>query len=473
VSGCDAIVIGGGVNGLVAASCLARAGKRVVLLHAGGAQGGNSAQPLYALDPTIVADLQLTRHGLTFVARDMPLIGLRADGRHVVISRDVNATARNLAVHSQIDAEDWCRQRRDLWALARDLRSVWWDVGAVPPRRCEQLDRLQRLGAGAWLDFRFESEALKATLAWDAVAGSPFAAGSALLLVWRAAQEMCGLQGASAMPASNTFAGALSAAAEHAGVTVRANARVADLLMERGAVVGVRLDSGETLAAPLVFSTLPRGATLLRLAHGEGLDATERAALERTASRIGAADILLTLDAKPAFEGVPGNGRFVVAPNWESFAAAHASARAGRMPDEPVFEFVMPGKSAPLGDAMPAQAERYSIRIRMEPVPLFPVDGTDEKSLLAAKAIAALQRLMPDLLRHVVGVNVRAPGAIVEHDGCAEDAFDGNRLLADWRSRVSTPIAGLFLCGVSAEPASAVSGRAGRIAAQLALRGHL
>ncbi len=114
----SAIVIGGGVNGLVAASYLARAGRRVTLLEAEDRLGGLCRAPspvhaLYALDPVVLRDLKLARHGLRFAVRDMPLIGLRGDGRHVAVGRDVYATARHA-----------------LSALARRCRGM----AVVPPR---------------------------------------------------------------------------------------------------------------------------------------------------------------------------------------------------------------------------------------------------------------------------------------------------------------------------------------------------
>ncbi len=98
---CDAIVIGGGIGGLAAAAYLRRAGGSVTLLEAADALGGacRKAQALHALDPRLVSDLSLARRGLKFAARDLPTIGLRQDGRHLVLSRDPHAAARAIAVH--------------------------------------------------------------------------------------------------------------------------------------------------------------------------------------------------------------------------------------------------------------------------------------------------------------------------------------------------------------------------------------
>jgi phytoene dehydrogenase-like protein len=91
------------------------------------------------------------------------------------------------------------------------------------------------------------------------------------------------------------------------------------------------------------------------------------------------------------------------------------------------------------------------------------------KPLLAAKVIAALQPMMPNLLRHIIGIDVTTPGTIAGRFGFEDEKFAAERLLKSWRDRIATPIAGLFLCGGAAEPVNAVSGRAGRIAARVAL----
>lgn len=483
----DAVVIGAGVNGLAAASYLAMAGKRVLVAEARNAPGGlcatapfgegflhsKIAHALYALDPEVVKDLKLARHGLRFAVRDMALVGLRPEGKHLVLSRDAQATCRRIAAHSEADAAAWPRFRRQWFELARRLRSLWWrlgpDAGEIPAAD-DEVEALARLGAQAWLDAVFESDALKATLGFDAHALSPLAAGSALLLAWRAAQEMCGLQAAVALPRGGLqcVADALAGAALSLGAELRTGARVTDILAD-GSVTGIVLESGETVAAPNVLSSLSRRQTLAFPSLNRVLGFAAAAALARPERATAAARVTLALDAAPAIAGtsVPTTGRFVLVDKLESLAAAHAASYAGRLPQELAMEAIMPDAA----DPALAPEGCHLLSVLVAPVPQDPVGGWRiAKPVLAAKVVQALARHMPELNRHLVAAEVSTPDELAARYG-AGDAFggavDATRLLAGWRARVATPIPGLVLCGAAADPVGAVSGRGGRAAAAL------
>ncbi|HUO92920.1 MAG TPA: NAD(P)/FAD-dependent oxidoreductase [Rhizomicrobium sp.] len=473
----DAIVIGAGVNGLAAASYLAVAGKRVLVLEARDVPGGlaNGARTLYALDPRVVRDLKLARRGLRFAVRDTPLVGLRSDGRHVVLARDNYASARSLAVHSTADAEAWPEFRRERFALARTLRPLWWRADSRATRAVAEnarVRRLARLGTSAWLDTWFESDAVKAALGIDAHALSPLATGSALLLVWRAAQEMSGLQSATALPRSDGVMEAFVSTARIAGVETRMASPVSDVLVDRdGAVRGVALLCGDVVSAPLVMSSLSRCSSLSFPSPLAALAFGERAALANTSAGVQAARVTLTLAGPPAITGspVPRSGRFVVGERLESFAAAHAAARAGRLPEELTMEVTFPAAADPAF----APKGRHLISALVAPLPRTVVGGwRSKKPLLAAKVVAALARHITHLSENLTGIDVLTPEEVRASYG-ADDAFGGvvdvTRLLADWRARVETPIRGLVLCGAAADPVGAVSGRGGRIAAAYVL----
>lgn len=471
----DVIVIGAGISGLAAAALLAREGRSVLVVDGAPPSPPPGAHTLHALDPSLLKALGLAKRGLKFAVRDMPLAGLRADGRHLILTRDARATALGLASHSAADAEAWPRVYAEVQALARAMRPCWWDANSCQTlaQLHDRLEPFRRMGAIAWLDSRFESEALKATLAFDAGCGglSPLEPGSALTLLWRAAQEMCGLQGASAMVAGGPRAlvDLFAAAAQDAGAELRTASPVARILVEGGKIAGVRLATGEVLAAARVLSSLSRRLTFCSLLSGSeaGLGETEQ--LEREMPRVGTARVTLTLGAVPTIKGasVPLTARFVVAEKLESYAVAHAAACAGRLADELPMEFTVPTAA----DPALAPAGRHLVSALLRPVPLLPPKGWAAlKSDLVQKVLGALGCYAPDLARQIVDTDVTVPDDIVVRSGAADVAAGVVHMLADWDVRLGTPLEGLMLCGAAAEPVPAISGRAARHAAEKILK---
>jgi len=456
----DAIVIGGGLNGLVAATYLAKAGRKVLLLEAEEILGGScrasaalpgvraslGAHALTALDPRLVKDLGL--RGLKFAARDLPTVALRPDGHHLVLGRDAHASARAIAAQSPADAETYRRMRSEIFALGRAMRPLWWD-GLSDAFSDPLFSRLKVASATAFLS-NLESEPLKAAIAFDA--GMPMQSGSALALVWRAAQEMCGLQGAMAMPFGGVAALAdmLIIAAQAAGIEIRTKARVAKILAD-SAVAGVSLDTGEEIYSRAVLSSLSRRETLLDLSPTAAAGFSETARLERAAPLTGDAAILFLLNAAPDF-GAP-NGRFLIAERLDAYAAAESIAREGRLPDELLIEAVV----ATAADPSLAPTGLHVLSVRVHGLPLAPEGGSAE---IIKRVIAALERHTPHLRERIIGLDIRLP--------YEQDVFSGERLAAAYAERVETPVEGLFLCGTGAEPMNAISGRAGRLAAGIA-----
>jgi phytoene dehydrogenase-like protein len=460
----DAIVIGGGLNGLVAATYLAKAERKVLLLEAeetlGGSCRATSAIPgvrtsfggelLAAFDPRLVKDLGL--RGLKFAVRDMPLVALRQDGRHLILSRDAHATSRVLAAQSRADADAYRRLRAEIFALARTMRPFWWENSASAPQDA-QYSRLKATSAASLLS-AFESDTLKAALAFDTVA--PFESGSALALVWRAAQEMCGLQGAAAVPQGGLPAliDMLTAAAQNAGVEIRTKARVARLIADN-AVAGVALDTGEEIFSRAVLSSLPRRQTLLDLAPTASAGFSETQRLHRSTPLTGEASILFLLNAAPDFDAP--NARYIIVDRLEVYAAAESAAREHNMPDEILIEAVVPTAADP-SLAPPGQ---HLLSVRVPGLPLAPHGGWPAlPAALIKRVTATLAHHIPHLRERMIGIDIRLPSE--------EEPFSAARLASSYPARITTPIEGLFLCGTGAEPMNAVSGRAGRVAAGIA-----
>jgi phytoene dehydrogenase-like protein len=476
----DVLVIGGGISGLIAATYLARTGKRVSLLEMQDRLGGLCApmafgeeravsvgsQTLYALDPRVIADLKLARHGLKFAVRDMALVGLHEDGKHIVLQRNTHATAANIAVHSTEDARAWPRFWRELFDLARALRPLWWAEAPPKAEALRRMERIAKMGALAWLDSWFESDVLKAVLCFDATEGglSPVESGSALTLVWRAAQEMSGLQGAIAMAAGETLVTSLLAAARTAGVDIQTSARVAALLSDGETITGVQLEGGDTRTASQVICSLSHKEVLLTMLPPLAGGVAQTARYARDGAATGQARIFLALRNRPRFAGgtVPDDARFILAESAGALTRADFAARVGLLGDELPMEIVI---SPTRGDTSDSE---HIVSMLLRPVPANPLEGWQNlKPKLVERAVAALERLAPGTAAQIVTAKIFAPDNT--HDLHYQAHANVEHLLAGYETRITSPLRGLLFCGADAEPVPAVSGRAARLAAAAVL----
>ena len=460
----DAAVIGGGVSGLGAAALLAKAGLRTVLLEQSASHIATAAA-LRALDPRLVKELKLAKYGLKFSVRDLALTLLRSGGQPIAITRDRHANARSLAALSPADAAAFAQFQHERLALARALRLTWWEgrpaAETVAALKTEQRDLFERLAvtsAACWLAAHFESDTLKAALAFDAASCgfAPSEPGSALALLWSAAQEMCGLQGAVAIPRGGEGAvvQALAEAAKAQGAEIRLGATVSRLRVDGLGVIGLELAAGGEIDASLVLSTLSRARTLETLAPAalSGLGAARRASRPRPV--IGAATLVFGLNRMPDLGGtLPlAQRRVVVAEKLETYETALTAARLGHTPSEPVLELILPPSE---GTAAQLQS-RLQLIVRAWPLP----EGFD-RGALPATVTAMLERRLPGFAAascDVLPFEPQTPSV--------------ERLLAGATERIGTPVRGLYLCGIEAEPADAVSGRAARHAVRAALAGQ-
>ncbi len=425
------IVLGTGIGGLAAAAYAARQGLHTLILEARD-RPREPAEALIALDPRMMSELQLAARGLRLTAEDLPLA--IAGETPLLLGRDHHAASCALAKFSDADALAWPFYSRALMNEGRRLRRWWWAMQdderpdaawSVGARR--EFRRLCLTGADAYLGQRFETPALLAALLWDAGAGGFHVGepGSALALVWRAAQEMAGLQGAAAIARPGSLVSALSDAMGMA--QLRTRSRVTAIHAQAGGVTGVSLADGSHIEADHVVSTLSRAQTL-RLAG-----------LPDKAPPIAQLQMLLRLTS--GFHPPEGPAtRHILASQPDVHAAAHDAARGGLVAPDVPMEWVV--------------LDADSIAVTARPVPAHL--STEDRVRLAAQLVLALSRDIPGLSRNLAGLELR----IQPQRARLAD------LLMPPASRILTPIHGLLLAGEDAEPLPAISGRAGRLAAQ-------
>jgi phytoene dehydrogenase-like protein len=390
----DAIVVGGGHNGLVAAAYLARSGARTVVLEGrhktGGAATTESPWPeapefkvtrlsyvMSLLPPTIIADLELARHGYKIFPMGPYYQAFPEGGSIKLYADDAKRNFEEVSRWSKKDAE--AMPRWDAWLagladvlgpllltvpptigshkprdLAGTLKLAWRHRG-LDVRTIADVTRLMTMSIADLLDDWFESPQVKGALAVNGVIGTwagPYEPGTAYVMAHHSIGDVgdghlgnWGFQ-EGGMGGVST---AIESAARSHGAQVRVNAAVERILVEGGRAVGVALENGEELRANVVVSTLHPRTAFLEQVGRENLPADFVTDIERWKTRSGVVKINLALAELPDFTADPGTaladhhtGSVEMAPTMDYIERAFQDARDGKPAVRPFSDGVIP-----------------------------------------------------------------------------------------------------------------------------------
>ncbi|MCB2110876.1 MAG: NAD(P)/FAD-dependent oxidoreductase [Defluviimonas sp.] len=494
----DAIVVGAGHNGLVAAARLGQAGRRVLLLEAlegpggllgapaagqGAGSGGTgpgvriAAQPTW-LNPIVTMGLGLDRYGLgPGVAQ--PTRAWGPDGPVTLTAGSALGVApETAAAYAALHA----RLRRLAGPLARfmgrtppplngagagDLLALALDGLALRRLgRADMRELLRILLSNVWdlLEDSLGDGPLAGALAFDATLGGamgPRSPGTVLPLLYR-------LAGAPRGADPEILIGALLKAVAATGGVLRCGAPVARILVgDNDRAEGVQLESGEEFRAPLVLSNLHPRRTLTGLLGVAHLDAEDVRRARLMATRGMAARIDLRLATLP--EALPAGTRLVVAPRLGAVEAAFDGAKYGGLPERPVLEAVL----------VPGAVPRLAVTATF--VPHAPAGSWTGKSrgTLETRVVAALDEALPGLRSEVTGIETMTPDDIEARYGLPGGHWHHGEFRTDQMlmlrpfarvARYRLPVAGLYLCGAGSHPGGDITGLPGWNAAGQALK---
>jgi phytoene dehydrogenase-like protein len=528
----DAVVIGGGHNGLISAAYLARAGMKTLVLEKRHVLGGAAVtEELYPgfrfsvfsyvvslLRPEIIRELQLPRHGLDILPLDGTFTPLRAGdgpaaggGDYLWRVNDHGRTVRELRRWSKLDAEAYEEYGQLMVEMARFIKPILAitppDLTSLDPRPLMPLAGLARsfqqlperqqavfvqlmtMSAADFLDQWFETDPLKATMAASGIIGtyqgvrSP---GTAYVLLHHYMGEIDGAFRAWGIPKGGTggVSNAIASAARSLGVDIRTEAPVARIVVRGGRATGVALESGEEIEATDVLSSVDSSRTFLGLLEPGTLEPEFEEEVRRFKFRGSSGKVNLAVDRLPDFSSLPGVGEHLrgaisFSPSLDEMERAYDDAKYGHFSKKPYIDMIIPTLVDP--SMAPPGKHVISCFVQYAPYKLAPELGTwdDQREAFGDAVIDRIAEFAPNIRDTILFRNVQTPLDIERTTGLTEgNIFQGelsleqlffNRPVPGY-ARFRTPIRDLWLCGSATHPGGGIMGANGRIAAMEVLR---
>lgn len=507
----DAIVVGGGHNGLVSAAYLARAGLSVLVLESrdvvGGAcvteeliPGAKWSSCAFIADlirPEIVADLQLGKFGFAMYAPETMGFALTDDGTHLMLHKDLSRTLRGIEQHSRRDAQRFLELGARLRRFG-DYMRPW--LLSPPPSRAEVLAEFERHGEMGLYDefFRsstrelmdryFENPLIRGFLTFYgmvSVYAGPSTPGTSYVYGYHASGDFDGEFGVWGFVRGGMggFTQALADAARYHGATIRTGSRVDTVTTHDGVVTGVALSDGTQFSAPVVVSNADPVRSLLGFLAENDLPAALRARVGEIDQRGSMARIHLLIDELPHYLGLPAGpgpqhmGHQMLGATVDNFELAYAAEQRGRVADDYAIEAVIQSVTDPT--LAPKGLHTLTLGVQQLPGELSTPGGWDAaKDSWTTQIVDRLCDYAPNLRNHILERYTITPKDLADEWSLSggnifhaamfdEQMFDGRPLpeLSHYR----TPVGGYYLCGAGTHPGGGVMGAPGHNAAHTVL----
>ncbi|HET7472820.1 MAG TPA: NAD(P)/FAD-dependent oxidoreductase [Candidatus Limnocylindrales bacterium] len=529
----DAIVIGGGHNGLVSAAYLARAGMKTLVLEQRHVLGGAAVtEELFPgfrfsvfsyvvslLRPEIIRELQLPRHGLDILPLDGTFTPLhpgdgpkKGGGDYLWRVNDHGRTIRELRRWSPTDAEAYEEYGQLMVEMAKFIKPI---LGITPPdltsldprpllplggllRSFQQLPERQQavfvqlmtMSAADFLDQWFETDPLKATMSASGIIGTYLGVrspGTAYVLLHHYMGEIDGAFRAWGIPKGGTggISNAIGSAARALGAEIRMEAPVERVIVKDGRAIGVALaGSGEEIHAGVVLSSVDARRTFLSLIEPGTLDGEFENEVRRFKFRGSSGKVNMAVDRLPVFSCLPEpgehhRGAISFSPSVDDMERAYDDAKYGRFSAKPYIDMIIPTLVDP--SMAPPGKHVVSCFVQYAPYHLAPELGSwdGQREAFGDAVVDRIEEFAPGFRDSILFRNVQTPLDIERTTGLTEgNIFQGELTLeqlffnrpAPGYARFRTPVRDLWLCGSSTHPGGGIMGANGRIAALEVLR---
>ena len=508
----DAIVVGGGHNGLVCASYLAKSGKSVLVVEANDSLGGASstreffhqfsvsacAQWLFQLNPQVASDLNLYSNGLELAARDLDTIALAEDGNHLTISGNALSGAgisdkdRQAFVAFNTQMLKFCK----LLAGAFNRRAPKVVEGNLTDRLTlaklglgmkmlgktdmSDLMRLALINIYDVMEENFDNPLLKGAISLDSLLGShmgPRSPNTVYGYLYRRMGDVYGFKGPSVVKGGMGAVGkAMGNAAKAAGVDIQTGIKVEKINLDVDRATGVTLSDGRVINANIVVSNADPKSTFNKLVGFGNIETGVARRVKTMRMKGDAAKLHLALDSLPSFTGLSDaqlGQRLVIAPTMNYVESAFNACKYGEYSQAPAMDISI----ATVHDASLAPAGKHVMSVIVQYAP-YELDGgwTDEhKENFKQLVIDRLSDFAPDLKQKILHSELLTPVDLEEqfhiHGGHwhhGEISLDQILMMRPFPggSQYGTSVDGLYLCSAGNHPGGGVMGLAGHNAAK-------
>ena len=523
----DAIVVGGGHNGLVCAAYLAKAGKKTLVLEGydtlGGATLSKEFFPGFTFSaysyvvslfrPHIIRELNLTRHGYEILPLDCTFSPF-PDGDSLARWADPGKSRKEVARFSPKDADTLPFFGMAMSKITKLVKAVIDDKAPDPtslaPGDLAQLAKMARLfhlqdadvkyvalklltmSAADFLDMWFESDHLKGPMSCSGIIGTCLGVrspGTAYVLLHHYMGEIDGAFRSWGFSKGGTGGVALACARSAAsfGAEIRTDAKVARILMKDNKACGVVMEDGREIRAKVVLSSADPRRTFFNMVGKEHLDSEFITQIDRYKYRGSSGKVNMAVDRLPEFTSRPGFGPHLLgditfAPGVDYMEKAYDDAKYGDFSQRPFIDMVIPS----LTDPTLAPAGKHMISCFVQYAPYHIKEGADywpnRREAFGDAVIDTLEAYIPNIKDIILHRQVLTPWDMEQNFGLTEgNIFHGElsleqllflRPAAGW-SRYKTPIENLWLCASGTHPGGGIMGSPGELAAKTLLQAKI
>ena len=514
----DALIIGGGHNGLVNGAYLAKGGLKTLIIErrhlVGGAAiteelypGFNFTTFSYALSllrPDIIQDLDLVKHGLMVLNMPTTLAPME-NGDYLHLGTDHHANYHAIARHSKKDAEAYddyktmvnkvCQAVKPLFdqippnlvseepeEVAR-LAAVGSHLRGLEPKTLHMLTRFLTGSAAEILDDYFESDIIKGLFSSSSIIGSkvgPRSQGSGLVLLFHKMGEVDGAFGDWGFHKGGNggFTQVLARSARSFGAEITLNAGVSNVITKNGEAIGVALENGDEIYADIVVSALDPRRTFLQLVEPRELPTDLVDGIRNYKFQGVSAKVNFALNDLPEYPALPGRkdiyrGFLNIGPSIDYIERAFDEAKYGDFSRRPYIDACIQSTLDP--DMTPPGKHVMSCFVQYCPYKLKDSTWDIERDNLGDTVQKTMESFFPNFSDLILHREVVTPLDIERTVGLSEGNIFAGEFLAPqmyffrpapgW-NQYRTPIKGYYQCGSGTHPGGCVIGGPGKLASQ-------